>query len=47
MILSSIAEVINNNSKYYLTGNTILEQGEEIKRLYQKNIKRKTEQFNK
>ena len=45
--LSTIAEFINNNSKYYLIGNTLSEQVEEIKKLFDKTVKKKTEQQNR
>ena len=43
--LSTIAEFINNNTKYYLISNTLGEQVEEIRKLFDKVVKKKTEQL--
>lgn len=43
--LSLLAEFINNNTKYYLIANNSSDQLEEIKKLHQKTLKKKTEQM--
>lgn len=43
--LSALAEFINNNTKYYLMANNLSEQVEEVKKLHEKTLKKKTEQM--
>jgi hypothetical protein len=44
-VLSFIAEMVNGNNKYYLTSHSIKEQVEEIRKLHEKNMKKKVENY--